>query len=294
MIALAESGEHEPVNIGNPDEFTLLELAEAVIDVTGSGSQIVHHALPTDDPQVRRPDITRARQILDWEPATALRDGLSRTIDQAGTRQPGRRRAAVARAVLGALRHNPAGPCRTIRRPGCPAPAFRGLHDRQEDPARRPVGRRGARVPGADPGAGDLGLRRGAHRGRRAVLHLGQLPDADHASPSAPLAPPDPGVGQLPDAGNRNQRARRGPEDVSNGTTGARAQPTASGRRDAGPSGSLPFTGYAAIAAIAAGCALLLGGVAARARQPRLVDRAAGRSPAGPESASGAAPSRLP
>ena len=57
MIALAESGDHEPVNIGNPNEFTLLELAEAVIEVTGSRSEIVFEALPTDDPQVRQPDI---------------------------------------------------------------------------------------------------------------------------------------------------------------------------------------------------------------------------------------------
>ena len=68
MIALSESGEHEPVNVGNPDEFTLLELAEAVIDVTGSRSEIVHEALPTDDPQQRRPDITRAKELLGGSP----------------------------------------------------------------------------------------------------------------------------------------------------------------------------------------------------------------------------------
>jgi dTDP-glucose 4,6-dehydratase len=84
MIALAESDLHEPVNIGNPDEFTLLELAEAVIEVTGSDSEIVHEALPTDDPQVRRPDITKARDLLGWQPEISLRDGLSRTIEQAG------------------------------------------------------------------------------------------------------------------------------------------------------------------------------------------------------------------
>ena len=85
IIALAESGEHEPVNIGNPDEFTLLELAETVKELTGSGSEIVHAALPQDDPQVRRPDITRARELLGWEPAVALREGLERTLAQAGT-----------------------------------------------------------------------------------------------------------------------------------------------------------------------------------------------------------------
>jgi dTDP-glucose 4,6-dehydratase len=84
LIALAESGYHMPVNIGNPDEFTLLELAEAVIEVTGSRSEIVFEALPTDDPQVRQPDITLAREILGWEPTVDLREGLRRTIEQAG------------------------------------------------------------------------------------------------------------------------------------------------------------------------------------------------------------------
>jgi dTDP-glucose 4,6-dehydratase len=84
MIALAESGEHMPVNVGNPDEFTLLELAEAVIDVTGSSSEIVHEALPDDDPQVRRPDISRAKELLGWEPEVSLRDGLQRTLDGSG------------------------------------------------------------------------------------------------------------------------------------------------------------------------------------------------------------------
>src|ERR1700721_80541 len=72
IIALAESGYHNPVNIGNPNEFTLLELAEAVLDVTGSKSEIVYEALPTDDPQVRQPDISLAREVLKWEPTTAL------------------------------------------------------------------------------------------------------------------------------------------------------------------------------------------------------------------------------
>jgi UDP-glucose 4-epimerase len=85
MIRLAESGYHYPVNIGNPDEFTLLELAEAVIEVTGSRSEIVFEALPVDDPQVRQPDISLAREILGWEPTVALREGLRRTIEQAGT-----------------------------------------------------------------------------------------------------------------------------------------------------------------------------------------------------------------
>ena len=84
MIALAESGYHQPVNVGNPDEFTLLELAETVIEVTGSASEIVFEALPTDDPQVRQPNIALAKEILGWEPTVALREGLRRTLDESG------------------------------------------------------------------------------------------------------------------------------------------------------------------------------------------------------------------
>ncbi|HWF51795.1 MAG TPA: UDP-glucuronic acid decarboxylase family protein [Solirubrobacteraceae bacterium] len=84
IIALAESGYHNPVNIGNPNEFTLLELAHAVLDVTGSSSEVVFAALPTDDPQVRQPDISLARKILKWEPTINLREGLQRTIDLSG------------------------------------------------------------------------------------------------------------------------------------------------------------------------------------------------------------------
>jgi dTDP-glucose 4,6-dehydratase len=84
VIALAESGYHEPVNIGNPDEFTLLELAKEVINVTGSESEIVFEALPTDDPQVRQPDISLAREVLAWEPEVTLADGLARTIELSG------------------------------------------------------------------------------------------------------------------------------------------------------------------------------------------------------------------
>jgi dTDP-glucose 4,6-dehydratase len=84
IIRLAESGAHQPVNIGNPDEFTLLELARTVIEVTGSRSEIVYQALPTDDPHVRQPDISLARQLLGWEPTVDLREGLRRTLDEAG------------------------------------------------------------------------------------------------------------------------------------------------------------------------------------------------------------------
>ncbi len=84
MIALAESGQHEPCNIGNPDEFTLLELAHAVVDVCGSTSEIVFETLPTDDPQQRRPDISRAKDWLGWTPQVSLREGLQKTLDGAG------------------------------------------------------------------------------------------------------------------------------------------------------------------------------------------------------------------
>jgi dTDP-glucose 4,6-dehydratase len=84
IIALAGSRQHQPVNIGNPDEFTLLELAQAVIDVTGSRSEIVYEALPTDDPKQRRPDISRARELLGWQPEVSLRDGLEKTIEASG------------------------------------------------------------------------------------------------------------------------------------------------------------------------------------------------------------------
>jgi dTDP-glucose 4,6-dehydratase len=86
-LAMAESDVHAPVNIGNPDEYTLLELAEAVIEVSESDSEIVFEALPIDDPQVRQPDITRAKQLLGWEPEVGLRDGLRMTIEQAGVEQ---------------------------------------------------------------------------------------------------------------------------------------------------------------------------------------------------------------
>ena len=73
LFLLATGDEHLPVNLGNPTEFTLMELAETVIRVTGSTSEIVYEALPVDDPQVRQPDITRAKQILGWEPEVAAR-----------------------------------------------------------------------------------------------------------------------------------------------------------------------------------------------------------------------------
>jgi dTDP-glucose 4,6-dehydratase len=90
LILLAESGEHRPVNLGNPGEFTLLELAQLVLRLSGSSSQIVFEALPVDDPQVRQPDITRAKQLLGWQPEVDLEEGLRRTLVSLG------RDAAVA------------------------------------------------------------------------------------------------------------------------------------------------------------------------------------------------------
>src|SRR5256884_1156837 len=81
LYLLATSEEHLPVNLGNPGEFTLVELANLVLRVTGSSSEIVFEALPVDDPKVRQPDITRARQVLGWEPEVSLEDGLRRLVD---------------------------------------------------------------------------------------------------------------------------------------------------------------------------------------------------------------------
>ena len=69
-----------PINMGNPGEFTMIELAEKVLRLTGSGSKLIHMPLPQDDPKQRRPDITKAKQLLNWEPAVALEQGLERTI----------------------------------------------------------------------------------------------------------------------------------------------------------------------------------------------------------------------
>jgi dTDP-glucose 4,6-dehydratase len=88
LVALTESKEHLPVNLGNPDEKTLLELAETIIRLIESSSEIVFEALPVDDPQVRQPDITRAKQLLGWEPEVELEVGLKRTIASLGHEAP--------------------------------------------------------------------------------------------------------------------------------------------------------------------------------------------------------------
>ena len=74
-------GDANPTNIGNPDEYTVQQLAELVVELTGTSAPIVHEPLPVDDPKVRKPDITRARQMLAWEPTVHVRDGLARTIE---------------------------------------------------------------------------------------------------------------------------------------------------------------------------------------------------------------------
>lgn len=84
LISLAESGEHLPVNIGNPDEYTLLQLANAVIEASGADSAISFEPLPTDDPQVRQPNIGRAKTLLGWEPTVPLSEGLKQTIELSG------------------------------------------------------------------------------------------------------------------------------------------------------------------------------------------------------------------
>jgi nucleoside-diphosphate-sugar epimerase len=81
IIALADSDVVEPVNIGNDGEYTMLQLAELVIDVTGSASEIVFEPLPDDDPQRRKPDLTRANELLGWSPTIPLREGLARTYE---------------------------------------------------------------------------------------------------------------------------------------------------------------------------------------------------------------------
>jgi dTDP-glucose 4,6-dehydratase len=87
LFLLAESGEHLPMNLGNPGEFTILELAETVLRVSGSESKIVYEALPVDDPRQRKPDIARAQDVLGWEPEINLEGGLRRMLVSLG-REP--------------------------------------------------------------------------------------------------------------------------------------------------------------------------------------------------------------
>jgi dTDP-glucose 4,6-dehydratase len=84
LIALSESGYGEPVNIGNPVELSLLEMAKTIVELTDSRSEIVYEPLPIDDPKVRQPDITLAKDVLNWEPEIDLATGLQKTLDLAG------------------------------------------------------------------------------------------------------------------------------------------------------------------------------------------------------------------
>jgi dTDP-glucose 4,6-dehydratase len=81
IVALMQSSVNDPVNIGNPHEMTIEDIAKTIVRMVGSSSRIVHRPLPTDDPKVRQPDITRARTLLDWEPRVTLDEGLTSTID---------------------------------------------------------------------------------------------------------------------------------------------------------------------------------------------------------------------
>jgi dTDP-glucose 4,6-dehydratase len=81
ILRLSRSPEHEPVNIGNPTEFTILECAQRVLEITGSKSEIRHEALPVDDPKQRRPDISKAKRLLGWEPKIDLEAGLRMSLD---------------------------------------------------------------------------------------------------------------------------------------------------------------------------------------------------------------------
>ena len=107
IYRLFMQGDHNPTNIGNPDEYTVKQLAELVVALTGTRAPIVYEPLPTDDPKVRKPDITRARTMLGWEPSVHVRDGLARTIEYftryVGTPMMARRapRARPSNAVAG-------------------------------------------------------------------------------------------------------------------------------------------------------------------------------------------------
>jgi dTDP-glucose 4,6-dehydratase len=80
ILRLAESSQNDPVNIGNPHEMTIKEIARTIIRMTGSRSQLVTRPLPEDDPKQRKPDITRARTLLSWEPKVGLEEGLTKTL----------------------------------------------------------------------------------------------------------------------------------------------------------------------------------------------------------------------
>jgi nucleoside-diphosphate-sugar epimerase len=86
FLALLDSDQNSPINIGNDNEFTIAELAELIIEVTGSSSELVYLPLPVDDPTQRKPDLTKARTLLGWEPTVQLREGLERTAEYFASR----------------------------------------------------------------------------------------------------------------------------------------------------------------------------------------------------------------
>ena len=100
-------GDSQPTNVGNPVEFTVRKLAEMVIELTGTKSKIVSEPLPQDDPKVRKPDITRARTMLGWEPKIGLREGLVRTIEYfrglIGTSRMAARSPLAGRSAVGSV-----------------------------------------------------------------------------------------------------------------------------------------------------------------------------------------------
>lgn len=106
LYRLLMSNEHEPVNLGNPSEITVLQLAEEIIELTSSASRIVFKPLPPDDPKVRRPDISRAKRVLGWEPRVGRREGLKKTMEYFARKIVGRA-ADRPGAKAHALRRNP-------------------------------------------------------------------------------------------------------------------------------------------------------------------------------------------
>ena len=107
LYRLACHSVHEPVNLGNPDEYTLTELAEVVLQTTGSSSQIVYQALPTDDPKLRQPDITRAIELLGWAPTVPLREGMTRTVELERRRKASRAGASASKDGAGPAAQQP-------------------------------------------------------------------------------------------------------------------------------------------------------------------------------------------
>jgi dTDP-glucose 4,6-dehydratase len=114
FFRLAMSTEHGPINIGNPVEMTIQEFAERIIEIVGCTSGIEYRPLPVDDPKVRRPDITRARTLLGWEPKVPFDKGITRTIEyfrtvvlafEIGVPDPGQRISLIARNIVSYFEH---------------------------------------------------------------------------------------------------------------------------------------------------------------------------------------------